>query len=315
MNKSIFKFLNKYKVMVILVIVFIISSVIDKNFLTLNNIKNILLSVSTDGTIAVGMTIIMITGGIDLSVGAMVALTSVVVIIYQLKWGSWVGVLIAIAIGLIIGLFNGILVGKIKVNPFITTLGTQTFVFGLALRLSGARAIMGNDPNFAYLASRPILGIPFGFIVFLIVVIFSDFLLIRTRFGRNILAVGGNPEACRLSGLIVNWYVVLAYVFGSFTAVLGGIILTSRINAGSTNIIGNTLINVIAAVLLGGTSLTGGSGRPINTLFGILIIGIIGNSMNLKGVGGFAQTIIIGFILIIVMLLDSLSKKATRVLS
>lgn len=311
MGKKIYWLLNKYRVVLVLIFIFIISSIINEKFLTINNLSNVLLNISTNGIIAVGMTIIMITGGIDLSVGSMVALTSVIVIGLQPEMSSVYGILVAIAVGILIGLANGFIIAKFKVNPFVATLGTQIFVMGLALRLANGTTITGIDPDFAYVAEMPVLGIPLSAIVLFFIVFISDYILIHTRFGRGFFAIGGNPEASRLAGMSVDLYIIAAYIFGTFTTVIGGVILTSRINTGSCNIAGDTLITVIAAVLLGGTSLSGGIGRPIYTLFGVLIIGIIGNSLNLKGIGGFAQTIIIGLLLIIVMLIDGLSKKQT----
>lgn len=309
MKKKILQFIFKYRILLILVVIFSVSSFINKEFLTIVNLKNILLQVSSDGLIAIGMTFLIIMACIDLSVGSQIALTSVIVIGLQSIIGTNFGIIIAILAGLLIGLANGLLVVKVKVSPFISTLGMLTIVKGITLWLSDSRAISGIDPNFAKLAETPILGIPLAFFLFVILVFISDYFIINTNIGRAYYAIGANPEASKSIGIKVDRYLIITFIFSSLTTALGGIIIASRINTGSPVLGVSTPLYVIAAVLIGGTSMMGGEGRPFGTMLGILIIGMLRNSLNLSGVGGYGQTIILGVILIFVMLMDSYSKK------
>lgn len=297
------------RVLVILLILFVVSSIVNKEFLTAGNLRNLLLQVSVDGVIAVGMTFVIITGGIDLSVGSVVALTTVIIMRLQPGSGSVAGVVAALCFGLFLGSINGLLVTKVGVNPFVSTLGMLTFAHGLALRFSNNRTISGIDPGFAELTELPVLGIPFAALVFILLVLICHYVLTSTAWGRGFYAVGGNKESSWLSGFKVDSYIITAYVLAGFLAALGGVLLASRINTGSPIVGSDTPLIVITAVLLGGTRLTGGSGTPLGTMQGILVIGVLRNGLNLFGVGGYAQTIILGSILIFVMLLDRYSTK------
>jgi ribose/xylose/arabinose/galactoside ABC-type transport system permease subunit len=310
MLKKILRFVFKYRILLILLVIFLLSSFINKEFLKIVNLKNILLQISSDGLIAIGMTFLIITACIDLSVGSQIALTSVIVIGLQSTLGTSFGIIIAIAAGILIGLVNGLLVVKVKVSPFISTLGMLTIVKGITLWLSDSRAISGTDPNFAKLAGSPILGIPLAFFLFIILVFISDYFLKNTNIGRAYYAIGANPEASKSIGIKVDRYLIVTYIFSSFTTVLGGIVVTSRINTGSPVLGNNTPLYVIAAVLIGGTSMMGGEGRTIGTMLGVLILGMLRNSLNLLGVGGYGQTITLGVIMIFVMLMDSYSRKS-----
>jgi ribose/xylose/arabinose/galactoside ABC-type transport system permease subunit len=286
------------------VVLFLTASLSAQEFFTANNLRNVLLQVASDGIIAVGMTFVLIIGGIDLSVGSVVAMTSVITIWMQPILGSTGGIMAALLAGAAVGLINGMLVTRVGVSPFVSTLGTMAFVRGVALAISGSRTRSGIDPIFAGLANQPVMGLPLATIIFLLLVLVTHLYLVRTYQGRGFYAVGGNPEASWLAGLGVKKYQMAAYIFCSVAASLGGVLLTSRINTGSP-IIGNDAITVaVSAVLLGGTSMAGGSGTVAGTLVGVLILGILKNMMNLIGVGGYYQTIILGALLVGMVLLD-----------
>jgi ribose/xylose/arabinose/galactoside ABC-type transport system permease subunit len=304
MNSHIIQFLLKKRALVILFVLFLIACLSTKEFLTLGNINNVLLQVATDGIIAIGMTIVILIGGIDLSVGSVVAMASVITIWMQPQFGSGVGILVSILASAAIGLINGLLITQVGVSPFVTTLGVMTFVKGIALAISNSRTQSGIDPVFAGLANIPVLGIPLGTCIFILMVIATNLYLVRNHTGRGLYAVGGNPEASWLAGLNVKGYTIASYVFCSITAAIGGILLTSRINTGSPIIGGDTSTIVISAVLLGGTSMAGGSGTVSGTLVGVLILGVLKNMMNLIGIGGYYQTIILGTLLVITVLAD-----------
>jgi ribose transport system permease protein len=311
MRRPWHQILLEQRVLLVLVVLFVAASVLSDDFLTARNLQNVLTQIATDGIIAVGMTFVIITAGIDLSVGSVVAFASVIAVGLQPHTGSVASVALALLAGLVIGLMNGLLVTKVGVNPFISTLGMLTFVRGLALGVTDTRPISGTDPTFAELSATSVLGIPLAAVVFLVLLLVCHYLLSSTTWGRGFFAVGSNFEASWLAGLKVDAYLIAAYTFTSFTAALGGILLASRINTGSPVIGEDTALVVITAVLLGGASFTGGAGSLIGTLQGILVLGILNNGMNLVGVPDFYQTIVRGILLVLVMLFSRY--YATRV--
>lgn len=292
-------------ILLALVALFALSALLNPEFLTVRNMNNLLLQVATDGVVAVGMTLVIITAGIDLSVGKVLALSSVIAVGMQRYVGSAWGCVLALIAGLLIGIGNGLLVTRVKINPFISTLGMRVFVEGLALGVTDTRPISGSDPVFADLASRPVLlGVPLAALAFLVLVGVGHYLLTHTSAGRGFYAVGGNAEASWLAGIKVNRYLMVAYAFTSFCAALAGVLMASRINTGSPIIGRDTDMVAIAAVLLGGTSMAGGSGTILGTLEGMLVLGVLKNGMNLFGVSEYYQTMITGLLLIVVMLID-----------
>ena len=197
--KKITGFLLEKRSYVILVVLLLCACIFTTEFLKPSNLSNVLLQVATDGIVAVGVTFIVLTGGIDLSVGSQIALTSVIVIMMQPKFGTPAGVLTAIAAGLIIGTANGLLITRVGISPFVTTLGMMTLIKGVALAISDSRSHSGIDPVFAHLADQRICGIPFAAIVFILFVLIGNWFLTRTTVGRRYYAVGGNPEAAWLA--------------------------------------------------------------------------------------------------------------------
>lgn len=304
MHNQLRKFLLQYRAILILLALILVASLTTTEFFTAGNLKNVMLQVATDGIIAVGMTFVIISGGIDLSVGAVLALVSVITVLLQPVLGTGAGIIISLISSIMIGLFNGLLITRIGISPFVTTLGAMTVIKGLSLTLSGSRTHSGIDPAFANLADMPVLGIPFAAILFIVFVVIANWFLVRTALGRGFYAVGGNPEASWLAGLNVKRYVTFAYVFCSFMSGVGGILVASRINSGSPILGSDTGTSVISAVLLGGTSMAGGTGTVYGTLVGVLILGVLKNMMNLMEIGGYFQTIILGVLLIATVLAD-----------
>ena len=303
-KNSFFQFLLNKRSLVILGFLLVCAGVFTREFFTVSNLTNVMLQIATDGIIAVGATFVIISGGIDLSVGSLVALVSVLTIILQTKFNTPIGIIVSIAAGISVGLLNGLLITRVGISPFVTTLGMMTLIKGIALAVSDSHSHSGIDPNFARLADYPIIGIPFAAIIFLIFVLAANAFLVKTSIGRGYYAVGGNPEASWLAGLNTNRYILMAYVFCSFCTAIGGILLTSRINTGSPIIAGDTGTTVVSAVLLGGTSMAGGIGTVHGTFIGVLILGVLKNMMNLMGIGGYYQTIFLGLLLVITVLAD-----------
>jgi ribose transport system permease protein len=283
-----------------------VAALLNAEFLTAHNLFNVLRQVGPAGILAVGMALVIIAGGIDLSIGAMAALAGVIVLSVQPVLGSAAGVVLALGAGLLTGFANCVLVIWFRVNPFIGSLGTAMVLRGASLTLSDSQTITGRDPAFATLADLPIFGFPLTALVFLVIVVIGQQILASTRLGRAIYAVGGNREASRAAGLKVDRALAVAYVSTALMAAFAGVLICSQINSGSP-IIGDRIpLFAIAAALIGGVSMHGGAGSLLGVLKGVLILSILQNGMNLYGVGGHYQITAIGILLVGTMMLDEL---------
>ena len=265
-----------------------------------------------NGFIALGMTFVILTGGIDLSVGSTLALTSAIFAgLLQGGMPTILAILIALGLGLILGLVNGILITKGKLAPFIVTLATMTIFRGLTLVYMDGRPIAGPKDDFAFqfLGKGQFFGIPFQVILFIIAYLILWILLTKTSYGRKIYAVGGNEKASFISGIKIDKVKILVYVISALMAVLSGLVLTSRLNSAQPTAGSAYEMDAIAAVVLGGTSMTGGSGSLTGTLIGILILGVLNNGLNLLGVSSFYQQIVKGVVILIAVLIDRKRNK------
>jgi ribose transport system permease protein len=290
-----------------LLLIVIIISVMSPNFLTLNNLLNVLRQVSINALIAFGMTFVILTGGIDLSVGSILALTGAVT---AGMMASGVDPILAMFLGLllgaVLGAVNGIIIAKGKVAPFIATLATMTIFRGLTLVYTEGRPIsgLGDSQAFQLLGKGYFFGIPVPVITMAITFGILYFILKKTTFGRRVYAVGGNEEASRLSGISVDRIKIYVYSLTGFLAALSALILTSRLNSAQPTAGNMFELDAIAAVVLGGTSLTGGRGWIVGTLIGALIIGVLNNGLNLIGVSSFFQQVVKGAVILVAVLLD-----------
>jgi ribose/xylose/arabinose/galactoside ABC-type transport system permease subunit len=290
----------------VLVLVVAGAAAADPRFLSTENLFNLLRQVAPTGIIAVGMTVVIIAGGIDLSVGAMVAVATVIVMAAEPHFGPVVGVLMALAMGILAGLGNGFLATRGRINPFVGTLGTMTMLRGLGLTISDSQTLPGQNPAFARLADFPVLGVPLSAVLWLLLVAAGHYVLTRTAAGRAVFAVGGNLEASRLAGLNVSRSLYFAYVAPALMAAIAGVLIASQINSGSPVLGNETPLYAIAAVLLGGASMRGGAGSLLGTLQGVLILGVLRNALNVAGVGGYYQILIVGLLLVATVLFDQL---------
>ena len=289
------------KLFLLIIFFIILTTFLSDDFLKTRNIQNLLFAISVEGLMVIGMTIVMIGRGFDLSIGSVMALSGVLVIDFQYL-GIIPSCLIGILSGLILGLFNGFLVAYIKINPFISTLGTMVMVRGLVMTYTNARPSVGENFEFMMLAREKFFGVPLLFIIFFIFSIIFIIIIKRSLYGRYIYALGGNEEALRLSGVNVKIVKLSSYAICGFFACLAGIILAARLNTGSPIIGEKTALNVIAAVLLGGTTLSGGVGSMFGSLCGLFSIGITINVMNIFNIQSYIQKIFIGLLLILLIL-------------
>lgn len=295
-----------------LIILIVFVSVLNPAFLQVNNLLNLMRQLIINGFIALGMTFVILTGGIDLSVGSTLAFTSAIFAgLLQNGMNTGLAILITLALGLALGLLNGLLITKGKLAPFIVTLATMTIFRGLTLVYMDGRPISGPKDNFAFqfLGKGQVFGIPFQVILFLIVYIILSTLLNKTSHGRKIFAVGGNEKASFISGIKIDKVKVLVYVISALMAVVSGLVLTSRLNSAQPTAGSAYEMDAIAAVVLGGTSMTGGSGSLTGTLIGILILGVLNNGLNLLGVSSFYQQIVKGVVILIAVLIDRKRNK------
>lgn len=290
-----------------LIILVAIVSILNPAFLEPLNILNLLRQISINALIAFGMTFVILTGGIDLSVGAILALSSALTAGFIV---SGMDPILAIIVGCIIGAFlgmiNGLLITKGKMAPFIATLATMTIFRGLTLVYTDGNPITGLGSNYAFqLFGRGyFLGIPVPAITMLLTFIVLWVLLHKTPFGRRTYAIGGNEKASLISGIKVPRVKIMIYSLAGFMSALAGAILTSRLNSAQPTAGTSYELDAIAAVVLGGTSLSGGRGRIVGTLIGVLIIGVLNNGMNLLGVSSFYQSVVKGIVILIAVLLD-----------
>lgn len=295
-----------------LIILIVFVSVLNPAFLQVNNLLNLMRQLIINGFIALGMTFVILTGGIDLSVGSTLAFTSAIFAgLLQNGMNTGLAIVITLALGLCLGLINGLLITKGKLAPFIVTLATMTIFRGLTLVYMDGRPISGPKDNFAFqfLGKGQVFGIPFQVILFLIVYIVLSTLLNKTSHGRKIFAVGGNEKASFISGIKIDKVKVLVYVISALMAVISGLVLTSRLNSAQPTAGSAYEMDAIAAVVLGGTSMTGGSGSLTGTLIGILILGVLNNGLNLLGVSSFYQQIVKGVVILIAVLIDRKRNK------
>ena len=295
-----------------LIILMVFVSILNPTFLQANNLMNLMRQLIINGFIALGMTFVILTGGIDLSVGSTLAVTSAIFAgLLQNGMNTILAILIALGLGLILGLINGFLITKGKLAPFIVTLATMTIFRGLTLVYTDGRPIAGPKDNFAFqfLGKGQFLGIPFQVILFALAFLILWTILNKTALGRKIYAVGGNEKASFISGINIDKVKISVYVISSLMAVLSGLILTSRLNSAQPTAGVAYEMDAIAAVVLGGTSMAGGSGSLTGTLIGILILGVLNNGLNLLGVSSFYQQIVKGIVILIAVLIDRKRNK------
>ncbi|MFP3917515.1 ribose ABC transporter permease [Lysinibacillus telephonicus] len=290
-----------------LLLLIIIVSVLNPSFLSIANIFNVLRQVSISAIIAFGMTFVILTGGIDLSVGSTLALTGAIAA--SLLAGGldpFLTMGIALILGLILGAINGVVITKGKVAPFIATLATMTIYRGLTLVFTEGRPIsgLGDHYSFQLFGKGYFLGFPVPVVTMVIAFFILYFILQKTTFGRRVYAVGGNEEAAKLSGINTDRVKIAVYAITGFLAALSALILTSRLNSAQPTAGESYELDAIAAVVLGGTSLNGGKGWIFGTLIGALIIGVLNNGMNLIGVSSFWQQVVKGIVILLAVLMD-----------
>jgi ribose/xylose/arabinose/galactoside ABC-type transport system permease subunit len=286
-------------------------SVAHPNFVSLGNLINLVRQISINGILAVGVTYVLLTGGVDLSLGSQVAFTGVIAAMFAHpgQHAAIVPIAAGVAGGALCGAINGFLVTRGRMAPFVVTLGMMTSARGLALLLSGGRPVSNLSPAFTGIGSGDFAGIPAPTWILLTVAAASHVFLRRMRLGRHVYAVGGNESAARASGVHVSTVKLICYTVCGAMAGLAGVVLASRITTGQPNAGIGYELDAIAAVVIGGTSLNGGSGGIGGTILGALLIGVINNGLDLLNVSSYYQQVIKGLIIVGAVWLDR-SKKS-----
>lgn len=310
MNSNVKETLDKYKSLIGLALLCVVITFVSPTFMTLSNISNVFTQVSTNAIIAVGMTFVILTGGIDLSVGSTVAISGALAAsIIKSTNNIFLAVLAAAIVGIAIGIINGLLISKGKLQAFIVTLATMTIFRGATLVFTSGTPISKLPEKFVEIGNGKLGFIPIPVVITVIVLIISIYILTQTRFGRYLYALGGNEDSARLSGINTTKIKTLVYVISGFASSIAGIIIASRIGSASPNAGTSFELDAIAAVVIGGTSLAGGEGKITGTIIGALIIGVLNNGLNLMNVSPFYQSIVKGLVILIAVLLDKKGRK------
>ncbi|TXJ51283.1 ABC transporter permease subunit [Brachyspira aalborgi] len=306
-NKNIIQYLQDYGSFIALIFLVIVIGAISPDFRTVNNFLSLLRQSAINGLIAFGMTCVILTGGIDLSVGSVLALTSIICA-HTIKIGlpAPLSMLIALIFGIILGTISGLMVTKSRLQPFIATLITMTGYRGLTMILSGGKPIsrLGNNLLLNQIGKGSFLGIPIP--VWILIIFFAIFLFVlkKTVLGRQIYATGSNAKAAELAGININNIKLIVYAVSGFMASLSGLILVSRLGSAQPTLGSGYELDAIAAVALGGTSMTGGRGKITGTLIGILIIAVLNNGLNIIGVSSYYQDVVKALVIFLAVISD-----------
>ncbi len=301
------KWVQTYMLIFIVVGLGLALSLISPNFLTTTNLLNVLRQISINGILAIGMTIVCLTGGIDLSVGSIVALSGIIAagLLRDGTVSLIIVILAAIAVGALCGAYNGYFVAYWKAAPFVVTLSMMTIARGMTYVYSEGRPISNLPETFLIIGKGSIAGIPLPTVILIVVFIIATVMLTKLKFGRYVYAVGGNEQAAIVSGINVKKVKMLVYVLSGMACGIAAIILTARVSAGLPTAGESYELDAIAATVIGGTSLSGGRGRLWGTIVGAILLGIVNNGLDLLNVSSFYQQIVKGLIILGAILIDS----------
>lgn len=302
---------RRYSVTIILLLISLVFAFGSSEFLTTSNLINVALQTSIIAIVAIGMTFAILTAGIDLSVGSVMALSGALAAGIAVRQGfdTYIAIGIALLVGILIGLINGLMIIKGRIPPFVATLAMLAFARGLTLVYTEGRPIAGLDERFIFLGTGQYFGIPVPVIIMTVIAIVAHIITRHTRFGLYVYATGGNEEPTRLAGVSTDRIKLGVYMISGFTAALGGVLLAARLWSAQPNAATGWELDAIAAPVLGGTSLFGGVGSIGGTLVGAFIIGVLSNGLNLMGVASYYQQVIKGIVFILAVSLDILTKR------
>ncbi len=306
--------LNQYRIAVVLILGFLFMSFVSEYFMTARNIREMLNSINSYGIAAVGLTFVLITGLLDISVGSIIAMTGVIFALTFPQIGMIGAMVISLICALSAGTLTGTLVACLDLNPFIVSLSAQLAYKGIALVLAGSKPIPVIDVSVSRLGSMHVSVFPIMFFVFLIVVAASQIVLTRTQFGRNLFAIGGNKEVAKSVGINLKKHQILAFSINGFLSGVAGLTLVVRLCSADGTVASDAALTVIPMVIIGGTSFSGGKGSAVKTLLGALMIGLIFNAMSMFNIYTNIQNLVKGIILLAIIVSDKyLEHKEERV--
>jgi ribose transport system permease protein len=314
-RKNLKDYLNTFGIVLSLLILCIILSIVTKQFLTMNNLMNVAGQAAINSILSVGMFCAILTSGIDLSVGSVMALSTMFMGLFDTRYNlnPWAALLSCLLIGTLLGLINGLMLTKMRLpHPFISTMGTKQIARGLCLVVTATKPVYGFKAPILFLGSQNIGPLPVSFLLVGVLYVLMYMFLGRTKTGRHIYAVGGNKEAARLSGINVDNILNLVYAMSGFMAALAGIVLVGRVDAAFPLAGQDYETDAIAAVIIGGASFFGGVGKIGNTIVGVLLIAVLRNGLNLLGVASAWQTIAIGAVIIIAVFIDVIRQNMMK---
>ena len=302
--------------LIFLILLFLLCLAFVPRFATAGNFKNVLIQIAINALIATGMTFVILSDGIDLSVGSVAALAGIAAaaVIKQFPdAGILTGILVifltALVVGGVCGCINGLFVSVLKVPPFIATLDMMNAARGLGYVFTDAKPVFGLPSSFGFIGLRSLGPVPVSVLLMFLVIALAVFVLSKTCYGRYIYAVGSNVEVARLNGIQVKKIKLSVYVICGVLAALAGAVLASKLQNGQATAASGYELNAIAAVAMGGTSMSGGRGGMVQTVFGLFVIGIINNALSLLGISSYWQTIAMGVIILIAVVIDRVQAK------
>jgi ribose/xylose/arabinose/galactoside ABC-type transport system permease subunit len=295
--------LRKYSLLIIFAVIMIATTLSTKGFISLINIGNLLRHLAILGVLSIGETLIILTGGIDLSIGSLVALSTVLCATFMPQ-SIFLSVFITMMVCTLLGLVNGFLVAKARMAPFIVTLGMMMIGRGMAVLIANGLVVHGVSESFYVLYQGSVLGFPLPTTIVLVILFVMYFIINMTGWGRHIYSIGGNEEVTRLAGVNVDGIKMVVYTLSGFLAGLAGLIYTARVTAGFPDSAVGYELNAIAAVIIGGVNLFGGEGNLLKVMVGVLILTIIANFMNLAGISPYTQDAVKGAIILLAVFLS-----------
>ena len=303
-------FIAEYAIIIIFIVLFVAMSIFAPNFLTGSNIANVLRQVSINGICAIGMTFVILTGGIDLSVGAIIGVSGVLTAMMMINnVNPIIASLISLALCTFIGFATGLVISHIGIPPMVATMGTMTSLRGVAYLITGGTPVFGFDSRYAVIGQGYVGAVPIPVIILVLSFAAGIFFLSKIRHSRYIYGVGGNEEVARLSGISVHRIKAFVYAVSGFCSALAGLVMLGRLNSGQPRAGESYEMDVITAVVLGGVSLTGGVGKISHVVFGVLIIGVLTNGMTMMAVDDYWQRVVKGLVLLLAVGFDRFIQK------
>lgn len=314
-KKKLISQINIYRSVLILLVICVFATILSPSFLSVTNLFNVFKQITVAGIVGCGMTFVILTGGIDLSVGSILGLSGVLASgLLESTGNTGLAILVAIMVGIGCGAVNGLFVALCEIPPFISTLGMMTLLRGCILVYTKGSPISIKEDSYKFLGKGAIAGVPVPVIILIVLFLLAHYILTQTSFGRSVYAFGGNREAARLSGISTRFTEWMVYTINGFLCGVAGIILTARLGSAQSTSGTGIEMDAIAAVILGGTSLSGGVGFVLPTIVGAMIMGIIDNILTLMNVNPHATNIVKGAVILIAVLVDKkvkdLSAKA-----